>query len=151
MKNSQLHLIVYVSHCEVEQSSLDKEIANICEVAVRENQRHEITGVLFCENGYFVQALEGPHSVLMTLLDNIRKDERNSDLNILIDKPISYRLFPEWGMRGLNLVDNTLFTPDMIRLLHASYEENIQITDAGFILYLDNMLNDANFRALFKK
>ncbi len=149
MSKQAVHLIVYISQAEIQAPDLGREIEDICEVAQRENPRHEITGVLFHENGYFVQAIEGPEAELHQLMDNIKNDPRHTGLQVLIDKEVVRRTFPDWGMRGLSLADHTLFNPETVVYLQGIFEQNVEINDASFVLFLENMINDVNFQQLF--
>lgn len=149
MKHKKTHLIVYISKSEIDSDYSQEAIDEICELSQRENARRDITGILFHENGYFVQAIEGDESVLKQLMKNIKADKRHSQVKILIEKPVHTRIFPGWAMRGLSLADYTLFNPEAIGYLHKIYEQNVAINDASFVLFLENMINDLNFQSLF--
>jgi hypothetical protein len=150
MNNETLHLIIYISKAEIAPGEINKTIEEICQVARRENGKRNITGIIFYENGYFVQALEGSKEVLDQLMTNIQADSRHSQVKILVNKAVNRRIFPDWAMRGLSLADHSLFNPETISYLHDIYQRNVEITDASFVLFLDNMINDINFQSLFR-
>lgn len=150
MSSSPIHLIVYISDSCIPAEDVSREINDICELARRENSKRNITGILFHENGYFVQALEGDEQELRQLMENIKNDPRHRRVQVLIDKPVVRRIFPDWAMRGLSLADNTLFNPESIKYLRSVFAHNIEINDASFVLFLENMINDYNFKTLFE-
>ena len=57
---------------------------------------HELTGVLFYENGNFSQILEGRREDVLFLWENIQKDYRHDILHRIEFGEIDQRLFPTW-------------------------------------------------------
>lgn len=74
-------------------------LRNILIMARRNNTRDGITGALICREDLFLQLLEGPRAVVQAALDRIRRDDRHTDLHILLDEDVPGRLFPDWAMR----------------------------------------------------
>ncbi|MEO1142294.1 MAG: BLUF domain-containing protein, partial [Pseudomonadota bacterium] len=59
-----MHLIVYMSSTTLSKDEIEREMANIATTAQDHNAKQDITGVLFFENGHFLQALEGEEAKL---------------------------------------------------------------------------------------
>ena len=91
-----MHQLIYVSQIS-SKTNLD-DIKNILEVARVKNAEHNVTGVLVFIKNVFVQVLEGDKKEIFQLLENIKKDPRNSDLVLLSEEPITERVFPDWTM-----------------------------------------------------
>ncbi|OGX92146.1 BLUF domain-containing protein [Hymenobacter coccineus] len=78
------------------------------------NQAHRITGLLLYSDGpdntpgVFFQILEGPEDAIRSLISGIRLDDRNTNLQVLVDGPAEQRMFPDWAMGFTALVP-----PDM--------------------------------------
>lgn len=94
-----LHRIVYasrVSPCLA--ADMDQALTEILRVAVRENSRQGVTGLLVAHRGWFVQALEGQAAAVRGRFGSIVRDPRHRDVNILAEGPTEARLFGAWSM-----------------------------------------------------
>ena len=74
-------------------------LRNILIIARRNNTRDGITGALICREDLFLQLLEGRRDVVQATLERISRDDRHTDLRVLIDEDAADRLFPDWAMR----------------------------------------------------
>lgn len=74
------------------------ETARILAVSSVNNSNDGITGFLHCEQGAFLQYLEGPDIALATTLARIKKDPRHTDLQVIAEDSLTARLFPDWQM-----------------------------------------------------
>lgn len=59
------------------------------------NRSLGVTGMLLCENGSFLQTLEGPPDALKTLWSSIQQDSRHSHIEVLSEHIVTARLFSE--------------------------------------------------------
>lgn len=62
------------------------------------NRAFGITGMLLAEDGWFLQALEGPDLVVDALMRTIAKDPRHEHVRVLVREPRRERRFPDWAM-----------------------------------------------------
>ncbi len=67
--------------------------------ARRANARDDITGALICRGDLYLQMLEGPEAAVTACYERIRKDDRHTEAQRLVDRSIDTRLFPGWAMR----------------------------------------------------
>jgi hypothetical protein len=149
-ENLNMKLIIYTSQSKIADDSIDKELGNIIATAKEFNSKKDITGVLFYENRHFLQVLEGPENEVTSLLETICKDARHKSITILVDIQIKRRTFPSWSMGKINLEKSHLFNADMLKKLRDAYQENFIIDDAGFIQYLEALLNNPEIEQLIE-
>ena len=70
------------------------------------NQDHRLTGLLFYSQGLpgtsspgnFFQVLEGEEAEVRAMVASIRRDPRNTNLQVLIEGTTAERMFPDWSM-----------------------------------------------------
>lgn len=62
------------------------------------NRSLGITGMLLCEDGSFLQTLEGSPDALETLWSSIKRDSRHNHIEILSEHIVPARLFSEWDL-----------------------------------------------------
>lgn len=62
------------------------------------NEGAGISGILCAGRGYFVQALEGPETQVMSLYGRILRDSRHHQSALLSIGLVSARAFPHWAM-----------------------------------------------------
>ncbi|MGB7404243.1 MAG: BLUF domain-containing protein [Pacificimonas sp.] len=73
-------------------------LIEIYRTAERLNVADEITGVLLFNGREFVQLIEGDTTAVRQTMSRIARDRRHGDVDILLDRPISTRRFPNWSM-----------------------------------------------------
>jgi hypothetical protein len=85
-----------------------QQIVELAEAAGRRNAANGITGALMTSGGLFFQIIEGPPEAVDTLYAAILRDERHQDvLPLSIDDLEPQRLYPDWGMRLIDLDDGS--------------------------------------------
>ena len=95
MPEPLVHSLMYT--CKASSDLSKEDIHNILATARRKNPEMGITGVLFYRHGHFLQLLEGEESCVHKLLDAIKNDPRQKDLEVL-DECKHVRLFSDWSM-----------------------------------------------------
>lgn len=82
----------------------EQHLNQICDSAVRNNARENISGVLLFSGGRFFQLLEGEGPAVDSLyFGKILQDPRHVDHRLLLREPCEHRLFPNWSMGRLFL------------------------------------------------
>lgn len=76
----------------------DERLADLLTQSRRSNHAHDLTGMLLYRRGRFFQVIEGPQDAVEHLMDAIRRDDRHSDVRILLSERIDERRFTEWTM-----------------------------------------------------
>jgi hypothetical protein len=88
----------YVSRQQREIS--DDDLQEIAAVSVRNNAKHDVTGLLVKIGDYFFQILEGPAEAVDATYARICNDERHTDIVVVgMPESASERLFGDWAMR----------------------------------------------------
>ncbi|HPM78278.1 MAG TPA: BLUF domain-containing protein [bacterium] len=94
--------IKYVSRFA--EPMVGKEIAALASRAEKKNEKLGVTGILMTSGGMFFQVIEGPAEHIDDLYRSILSDPRHVDVLLLgVEDNITERLFPDWGMKKIDL------------------------------------------------
>ncbi|MEO8937340.1 MAG: BLUF domain-containing protein [Burkholderiaceae bacterium] len=121
-------VIVYRSRAVFAESDVD--LFYLLAQARERNEFEGITGLLLYDRGHFYQWIEGEAPSLAPVWDSIRRDWRHTDIEVLADREIPFRLFTEWTMQFahrdkafLRLMDGFVEAdPLLLEALHTSPE-----------------------------
>lgn len=83
----------------------NEDLQDLAEVAVKNNQRDGITGLLLLSGSTFLQVLEGPSQKLSELFQRISRDPRHHKIELVQFQPVSESYFEDWDMRLVDLYD----------------------------------------------
>lgn len=99
-----LHTLAFVSRPNDQQNTqqLPRSISGILVHGRSRNKDHGISSVLCFHKGQYFQALEGQQPALQMLLANIRQDPRHSQIQLLLNRPITQRLLDDGALRLLS-------------------------------------------------
>lgn len=112
--------LIYCSYASPDLSEQDLDAILIS--ARTNNSERDISGVLYYDNHYFLQYLEGTKEQVEETLNRIKSDSRHNDVTVLNFEPIPSKEFKQWSMgylpsTGLNtaiylqLLNQTQFDP----------------------------------------
>ncbi|MBC7871101.1 MAG: BLUF domain-containing protein [Chitinophagaceae bacterium] len=87
--------LVYLSQ---RNPAIDVNMQDVMAVSQRNNTPQEITGLLYFDGMYFVQALEGRRSRVTATYNRIAADARHVSLCIVSYTDIRERIFGGWSM-----------------------------------------------------
>jgi len=90
--------LIYRSRSRIGAAERKYQLGEIFSVARSSNKKLDVTGALLITDDEFVQALEGPESVVRMLYLKISKDERHGHLELLESGDVSGRVFGRWAM-----------------------------------------------------
>lgn len=96
-----LHHIVYLSRaCE----GFDRDdLQELARISGANNAERSLTGLQLYSGSHFIQVLEGARTDIDALFETIRRDQRHTDIEVLLESPIRTRSFDQWGMGVLDL------------------------------------------------
>lgn len=63
------------------------------------NSKADITGTLICRADMYLQLIEGPDEAIQATYQRIAMDDRHLEMNLLLSRTVTDRLFPKWAMR----------------------------------------------------
>jgi Sensors of blue-light using FAD len=63
------------------------------------NRRDDITGTLICRADMYLQLIEGPEAAIQETYKRIAGDDRHLEVDLLVSRPVTDRMFPKWAMR----------------------------------------------------
>lgn len=100
---TELVQLVYASRATFQpmqvRSGVDRGMARILMQSRRNNPKRELGGVLYYDEGYFFQCLEGESHTVEEVFSRIKVDPRHRDLKILVHRTIPQRTFASWLMK----------------------------------------------------
>lgn len=80
----------------------NKELAEILNVARRNNHSVKVSGILVCSDKSFLQVLEGPRVAVEAIYGRIETDSRHENTSIIRKQVIEEREFGDWSMAFVN-------------------------------------------------
>lgn len=90
-----------------------RELFDLLEKSRSANTLRDVSGVLFYEDRFFLQCLEGPTTEVSALLDRIQRDPRHEAFTILSDQPmVTHRLFASWAMGFFHMAAVEAIAPE---------------------------------------
>ena len=92
--------LFYVSRAVTPYDSAS--VQEILAASRRNNYRDDVTGCLLYSGHYFAQVLEGRPRVTMDRVDHISGDRRHTDFRLLVERPITERVYGNWAMGYLH-------------------------------------------------
>ncbi len=137
-----MHLIVYISKFSKQAGSPDTVLTNIVEHSKELNKNSEITGVLFYENGHFLQALEGEKVIVEEKYKKIAQDKRHHDVIKIIDEPIEARSFPDWSLDTFYIDSPALINTDNIVSFQKLYEQCFKLNSKNLMDFIKQMVDE---------
>lgn len=93
---SLLQSIVYVSSASREMSV--DELEALLKDARAENLKSDVTGVLLCDGGNFMQCFEGPERSIPHIYGRIRASHQHHNIIELMNERVERRSFAGWEM-----------------------------------------------------
>ena len=72
---------------------------DILTISLVRNSKADITGTLICRADMYLQLIEGPDAAIQATYQRIIMDDRHVEVNLLLSRVVTERLFPKWAMR----------------------------------------------------
>ena len=139
-----MHLIFYTSQSNIAADKVEESLADIVRACQKHNKANGVTGVLFYENGTFIQALEGEEDDVRSTLERVKRDARHSHVNILVDTPVEARSFPDWVMDTFFVRHPELVDGEMIALIQKIYDRSLPINAKDLVEFHKKMIDEVD-------
>ncbi len=118
--------LVYCSKAKQNTDSI--KIVDILKTSRAYNQKFNTTGCLVFHNDIFVQIIEGDSKNIHQLFQNIEKDDRHYDVNLLWEGHIPKRNFSDWSMAFHDLGEDVIIEKDLL-----TFEKNLfQLSESAY-------------------
>ena len=137
-----LHLVMYSSDYTGSLKEMPTDFSSILKTARTENPKLGITGVLLYDNGKFLQILEGEKFHLDALLENIKRDNRHNNMQILVDAPISARELEGWNMEAFDITNTEEKDWDLLQDFRDAYLANYKVSATQLISWVRHFIKD---------
>jgi hypothetical protein len=135
-----MHLIIYTSKYVGRAEDIDDVLADIVVRSEINNLEFGITGLLFYQNGRFIQVLEGERDSLEGLMSILEQDDRHENIQRIIDQAIKKRAFEEWSMDSLNLSEGATIDPDELIRIRDAYKKHLLVDSKLMVEFYKAML-----------
>ncbi|GAA6134757.1 hypothetical protein NBRC116188_15460 [Oceaniserpentilla sp. 4NH20-0058] len=143
-----MQLVMYISDYARPIDCLEKDLSDILATAIKHNNSDEITGILFFDNGKFIQILEGESEHLKPLLDRIQHDPRHQNFKLLMDEPIDHREINDWSMKAFDLSAHEPQDWALLEDLRDAYLNTFKVSSKQITSWIGHFIKDY---ARFKK
>lgn len=137
-----MHLMMYSSDYVGTLKDMPGDFTNILTTARTENPKLGITGVLLYDNGKFLQILEGEKFHLDALLENIKRDKRHTNMEILVDAPISKRELENWNMEAFDITNTKEKDWSLLQEFRDAYLANYKVSATQLISWVRHFIKD---------
>ena len=124
-----MYRIMYISTAVIKFT--DQELEELLDIARKNNQAKNVTGLLILKGRSFLQCLEGQKEDIDEIYEKIKQDQRHDSIIQVIEEEDDKRYFPDWSMgyRNFSHVDKI----DSKKLLDFSAKENISLLSSDLI------------------
>jgi len=137
-----MHLVMYISDYARPLNHLGRDLDDILQTAQSNNAVQDITGVLFFDNGKFIQILEGDEDNLQSLITQIKKDDRHNNFKLLINEPIAKREMHDWNMKAFDLADHEPQDWALLEELRDAYLKTFKVSSKQIASWVQHFIKD---------
>jgi hypothetical protein len=135
--------IVYCSQATHDMAP--EELVELLECARRHNAEQGVSGMLLYSSQSFLQMLEGDAASLDETYARIARDDRHTNLRVLLRADVPARMFPDWTMGFEHVDDEQLagelegFVPETVYpLVNPDLVTNAGVAQTLLALYAKN-------------
>ena len=140
-----MKLIVYMSEYTGNEHDIDKVLESISLKSKTNNLEFDETGVLFYQNGKFVQIIEGEEESLNVLMKHIESDARHRNIKYLVNEDIQKHAFSDWNMDSFNLDDKKNIDGEELEKIYNAYRKVATLSSDTLVLAYKILLEEGVF------
>jgi len=133
---------MYLSEYTGSLRTMPEDFTNILNTSRKNNPVVNITGILFYDQGKFIQIIEGEKSQLDALMGRLNHDTRHSNIQILIDSPIESRELENWNMEAFDISSHVEKDWSLLIQFRESYLGNFKVSTKQIISWLRHFVRD---------
>ncbi len=90
--------LTYFSRSCLNRDNNQHAVAEILAIAAANNRRDGVTGVLICDDRWFLQELEGTENKVSATFERILRDQRHRDVALVTMLAVTERRYPGFAM-----------------------------------------------------
>ena len=140
MDAAQQYILIYMSRFTGTSSEVTETLKQINHLSRRNNKKTDITGLLFYQNGKFLQILEGEADRLTTLYEKLKKDSRHTDLCLIEYCPIVRKSLTGWHLDTFDLSSSKDIKLKELETFNLQFKHNCQMDSQLFVATLKDRL-----------
>ena len=91
-----MYYLIYVSYASGKMK--DTDLRYLLRQCSQHNLKNQITGMLVCIDGKFIEVLEGERGAVVDQFDNITIDPRHRNVSVVLEGNTRVRNFNDWSM-----------------------------------------------------
>ena len=137
-----MHLVMYTSEYNGDRRDMPGDFTDILSTARRENLKRDITGMLFYDQGKFIQILEGEQEQLTSLMEKISHDPRHKNIEVLIDTSVSQRELENWNMEAFDISSHIGKDWKLLSDFRDAYVESFKVSANQLSSWIRHFVND---------
>lgn len=137
-----MHLVMYSSDYAGTLQDMPTDFANILSTARSENPKLGITGLLLFDNGKFLQILEGEKFHLDALMENIARDQRHNNIQVLVDAPIDKRELEGWNMEAFDITNTNEKDWELLKDFRDAYLASFKVSANQLVSWIHHFIKD---------
>lgn len=123
--------LIYIS--SVKPGAVDINLPMLLARARANNQRQQITGLLYYDGKRFLQALEGPAAEVEALFEHIKADRRHHAVVVLARATVTERRFGTWAMASRAEMTDDAAIDRLIAARVANADPNVRALFESFV------------------
>lgn len=93
-----MHLVRMIYVSTITDRTNSGAVQKILTTAKKNNDKHDLTGLLVFNSKYYLQVIEGGRVAVSALLGNLFSDDRHCEMVVLGVEQVDQRAFPNWSM-----------------------------------------------------
>jgi len=137
-----MHLIMYTSEYQGTLREMPEDLNNILTCARTRNPENGITGILFYDQGKFIQIIEGEKQNLHDLIERLKTDPRHTNLEILIDSPIAQRELTDWNMEAFDISSHIGKDWGLLTEFRDAYVASFKVSANQLVSWIRHFIHD---------
>ena len=137
-----MHLIMYTSEYCGDHRAMPEDFTNILNTARKDNPARDITGMLFYDQGKFIQIIEGEKQELDKLMDILNSDVRHKNIQVLINAAVPQRELKDWNMEAFDISSHIGKDWALLSEFRDAYVESFKVSGIQLTSWIRHFVKD---------
>jgi hypothetical protein len=133
---------MYTSEYCGDHRDMPKDFTSILTSSRKNNPVRDITGILFYDQGKFIQIIEGEKQELDKLMDILNSDLRHKNIQVLIDAAVPHRELKDWNMEAFDISSHIGKDWNLLSEFRDAYVESFKVSAIQLTNWIRHFVND---------